>query len=140
MITSGLKAGDKVVIDGVDRLRDGAKVKVADPAAAGAGRPGGRSGIGGEGSAAGSTKGAGQHHKHRHDQSGAAEDRRRPPRPPIRRLRPTRPLKGQRQGAASSTAPAPASPTTAGGASAGRRGADCRRAGWGLRAMRLMRL
>ena len=30
MITSGLKAGDKVVIDGVDRLRDGAKVKVVD--------------------------------------------------------------------------------------------------------------
>jgi len=38
VITSGLKAGDKVVIDGVDRLRDGAKVKVADPAAAGADR------------------------------------------------------------------------------------------------------
>ncbi|HEX9170965.1 MAG TPA: MdtA/MuxA family multidrug efflux RND transporter periplasmic adaptor subunit, partial [Roseiarcus sp.] len=40
--SSGLKAGDKVVIDGVDRLRDGAKVKVAEsppspgaPAAAG---------------------------------------------------------------------------------------------------------
>jgi len=30
VIASGLKAGDKVVIDGVDRLRDGAKVKVAD--------------------------------------------------------------------------------------------------------------
>ena len=30
VITSGLKAGDKVVIDGVDRLRDGAKVKVVD--------------------------------------------------------------------------------------------------------------
>ena len=28
-ITSGLAAGDKVVIDGVDRLRDGAKVTVA---------------------------------------------------------------------------------------------------------------
>ena len=29
-ITSGLSAGDKVVIDGVDRLRDGAKVRVVD--------------------------------------------------------------------------------------------------------------
>ena len=39
VITSGLAAGDKVVIDGVDRLRDGAKVKMVDHAAAG-GRPG----------------------------------------------------------------------------------------------------
>ena len=30
VIASGLKAGDKVVIDGVDRLRDGAKVKVVE--------------------------------------------------------------------------------------------------------------
>jgi membrane fusion protein, multidrug efflux system len=30
VIASGLKAGDKVVIDGVDRLRDGAKVNVVD--------------------------------------------------------------------------------------------------------------
>jgi membrane fusion protein, multidrug efflux system len=30
VIVSGLTAGDKVVIDGVDRLRDGAKVKVVD--------------------------------------------------------------------------------------------------------------
>src|ERR1700734_492260 len=37
VITSGLKAGDKVVIDGVDRLRDGATVKVVDsPASPGA--------------------------------------------------------------------------------------------------------
>ncbi len=35
-IASGLAAGDKVVIDGVDRLRDGAKVRVVDGAAAGA--------------------------------------------------------------------------------------------------------
>ena len=42
VIASGLKAGDKVVIDGVDRLRDGAKVKVVDnsptPDAAAAGQ------------------------------------------------------------------------------------------------------
>ena len=30
-ITDGLKAGDKVVIDGLDRLRDGAKITVAPP-------------------------------------------------------------------------------------------------------------
>jgi membrane fusion protein, multidrug efflux system len=30
-ITNGLAPGDKLVIDGVDRLRDGAKVKLADP-------------------------------------------------------------------------------------------------------------
>ncbi len=35
-ITSGLAAGDRVVIDGVDRLRDGAKVTVADEAGASA--------------------------------------------------------------------------------------------------------
>ena len=40
VITSGLKVGDKVVIDGVDRLRDGATVKVVDSPASprGAGR------------------------------------------------------------------------------------------------------
>ncbi len=68
-ITQGLAPGDKVVIDGVDRLRDGAKVRLADAAAAqgeegqgqdpaprrhsggGAGGAGGhrRSGPGGEG-------------------------------------------------------------------------------------------
>ena len=36
-ITSGLAAGDKVVIDGVDRLRDGAKVTVAGEPASGPG-------------------------------------------------------------------------------------------------------
>src|SRR6202034_4220877 len=40
VITSGLAAGDKVVIDGVDRLRDGATVKVVDRAAAGGGQAG----------------------------------------------------------------------------------------------------
>ena len=75
VITSGLKAGDKVVIDGVDRLRDGAKVKVVDRPAAGGGQAGAGQGAeqGGEGSAAGSGNDNGQHHRHRHDQSGAAE-------------------------------------------------------------------
>src|SRR5277367_3195200 len=44
VIVSGLAAGDKVVIDGVDRLRDGAKVKIAEPAAAGAGQAGAAAG------------------------------------------------------------------------------------------------
>ena len=70
VITSGLAAGDKVVIDGVDRLRDGAKVKVVDQAAAGAARPGARRG----GSAAGSTNGDGQRHGRRHDQAGATDN------------------------------------------------------------------
>ena len=75
VITSGLKAGDKVVIDGVDRLRDGVKVKVVDnPATAGA-QAGTGQGLeqGGLGSAAGSA------------------ERRRPassaPRRPVRRRR-----------------------------------------------------
>src|SRR5271169_5967804 len=57
VITSGLAEGDKIVIDGVDRLRDGAKVKVVDHAPAGVGQAGTGAGpgSGGEGSAAGST-------------------------------------------------------------------------------------
>jgi membrane fusion protein, multidrug efflux system len=35
-ISSGLKAGDNVVIDGIDRLRDSAKVRIVDGATAGA--------------------------------------------------------------------------------------------------------
>ena len=74
VIASGLKAGDKVVIDGVDRLRDGATVKVVEspgsPGAQGAGGEGREQGGGPE---AGSASGAGQHHRHRHDQAGAGE-------------------------------------------------------------------
>jgi multidrug efflux system membrane fusion protein len=75
VITSGLAAADKVVIDGVDRLRDGAKVKVVDnPPTTGAQATAGQ-GLeqGKEGSAAGSANGDGQHHRHRRDQSGAGE-------------------------------------------------------------------
>jgi multidrug efflux system membrane fusion protein len=73
VIASGLKAGDKVVIDGVDRLRDGAKVKVVDsPASAGAQAAAG-DGLeqGAGGAAAGSANGNGQHHRHRHEEAGA---------------------------------------------------------------------
>jgi multidrug efflux system membrane fusion protein len=117
VITSGLKAGDKVVIDGVDRLRDGAKVKVVERAAAGNGQAGAGAGpgSGGEGSAAGS----GQHHKHRHDQPGAAEGSAAPgaatnPAPATDAAAP-----GPAQGEASPTAPAPASPTPQGAAPSG---------------------
>jgi len=52
VIASGLKAGDKVVIDGVDRLRDGAKVTVVDnpptPEAEAAAGQGQQPGLGGQ--------------------------------------------------------------------------------------------
>jgi multidrug efflux system membrane fusion protein len=120
VIKSGLKPGDKVVIDGVDRLRDGAKVKVVDPAAAGAGQAG--AGAAAESGGEGSAKGAGQHHKHRHDQSGAAEDS-----APPAATNPGAPndtaAHGPPQGEAAPAAPTPAGPTPQGaqpsGASAG---------------------
>ena len=120
VITSGLAAGDKVVIDGVDRLRDGAKVKVVDHTAAGNGQAGTGTGPGGgEGSTTGSTNGGGQHHKHRHDQSGAAEDSA----PPAAATNPAPAADASSQGAASggpsSTAPSPVSPTTQSAAPSG---------------------
>ena len=72
VISSGLASGDKVVIDGVDRLRDGAKVKVVDNPPIGAAQG---SGPGQEqADPAGAAKGEGQHHRHRHAQPGAGED------------------------------------------------------------------
>ncbi|HEY1454618.1 MAG TPA: MdtA/MuxA family multidrug efflux RND transporter periplasmic adaptor subunit [Roseiarcus sp.] len=73
VITSGLKSDDKVVIDGVDRLRDGATVKVVDAPASPGGQAAAGGGLeqGGEESAAGSANGAGQHHRHRQNQTGA---------------------------------------------------------------------
>jgi membrane fusion protein, multidrug efflux system len=114
VITSGLAGGDKVVIDGVDRLRDGAKVKIAEPAAAGGGQAGAAAG-----SAGGSTNGAGQHHKHRHDQSGATEN----PETPAAAANPAPAAGTSTQeaapGAASSTTPAPVPSTAPGSASSG---------------------
>ncbi len=46
VIVSGLTAGENVVIDGVDRLRDGAKVVVRNGGGAAAGAPAGASGAG----------------------------------------------------------------------------------------------
>jgi multidrug efflux system membrane fusion protein len=60
VIASGLKAGDKVVIDGVDRLRDGAKVNVVDnPPSAG------------PQAAAGEEQGEAHRLRHSHDGQGA---------------------------------------------------------------------
>ena len=95
VITSGLAAGDKVVIDGVDRLRDGAKVKVVDHAAAGerAGwsrkcgvgrrRLRGRVRAGQRSASSASPRPVGRHWRFC------------PVPPPIRRPRRTRPLTGQ---------------------------------------------
>jgi membrane fusion protein, multidrug efflux system len=71
VITSGLAGGDKVVIDGVDRLRDGAKVKIADPAAAGGGQAG--AGVGLKPGDETSANGSGHRHHPPGGQSGGAE-------------------------------------------------------------------
>ena len=47
-VTSGLQAGERVIVDGVDRIREGAKVEVTEP---GGGTRGPRSGAGGAGGA-----------------------------------------------------------------------------------------
>ena len=121
VITSGLAAKDKVVIDGVDRLRDGAKVKVVDHATPGAGQSGAGAGpgSGGEGSGAGSTNGGGQHHHRRHDQSGAGEDSAAPAAPPNPAPATDASSQGAAPGRASSTTPAPASPATPSAARSG---------------------
>jgi membrane fusion protein, multidrug efflux system len=115
VITSGLAAGDKVVIDGVDRLRDGAKVKVVDnpPTAAAQGSGQGQDRAGGRSAAdpAGSANSQGRHHRRRGDQPNAGEG-------------------SPASDGASSTAPAASGPTTpapaspaAPGASTGRNAA-----------------
>src|SRR5277367_512161 len=114
VITSGLAGGDKVVIDGVDRLRDGAKVKIAEPAAAGAGQAGAAAGsaAGTNGSGAGSTNGGGQHHHRRHDQSGAGEDSAAPAAPTNPAPATDASSQGAAPGRASSATSAPASPAS----------------------------
>jgi membrane fusion protein, multidrug efflux system len=108
VITSGLKAGDKVVIDGVDRLRDGAKVKVVDHPAAGGAQAGAGEGLGpsSDGSAAGSANGGSQHHRHRHDQPGAAENSA----PPAAANGPAPPTGADAQGAAAPNASSQTTP------------------------------
>jgi membrane fusion protein, multidrug efflux system len=80
-VSTGLAVGDKVVIDGADRLREGAKVTVrngqaAEAAPAGAGKAGAAPGDGDQGTKpADSTQpdASGQHqHKHRQNQGAGA--------------------------------------------------------------------
>ena len=60
-VLEGLASGDKVVTDGTDKLREGAKVEVIDAAARGSGKPGAgnRSGAGAAGAGAGASAGTG---------------------------------------------------------------------------------
>jgi membrane fusion protein, multidrug efflux system len=95
VISSGLASGDKVVIDGVDRLRDGAKVKVVDNPPIGAAQEAGQGQE--QADPAGSGRGEGQHHRHRHAQPGAGEDS-----PAAGAASPTTPAAG---GAATQSAP-----------------------------------
>ena len=61
VIESGVKAGERVVTDGMDRLRDGMRVEIADRTpkgdGKGGGRKGGKGGKGGDAAAAGAAKG-----------------------------------------------------------------------------------
>ena len=97
VITSGLKAGDKVVIDGVDRLRDGATVKVVDGPASPAGQAAAGGGL--EQSGGASEAGSAQHHRRRRDQAGAADGSATPGAPlrPARRRRRARPARPVRR-------------------------------------------
>jgi multidrug efflux system membrane fusion protein len=68
-ISKGLEAGEAVVIDGVDRLRDGSRVTVAPSDAGGGGAAAPASG---QGDDAASGSGQGGHHKHgQHWQGGS---------------------------------------------------------------------
>jgi multidrug efflux system membrane fusion protein len=74
VVTDGLAVGDKVVIDGADRLREGSKVKVSTAKADG-GAAGADGAAGGAGRGSGSGDGSGQHqHRHRQGAGDAATD------------------------------------------------------------------
>jgi membrane fusion protein, multidrug efflux system len=67
-IKQGLKPGDQVVIDGADKLRDGAKVQLRHPTGtAVAGHPASGSGQGGQGGQ------GGHHHQHSQQQGGSQQ-------------------------------------------------------------------
>jgi membrane fusion protein, multidrug efflux system len=68
-VESGLSPGDRVVTDGADRLRDGAKVSI--PANTGPPGSGGRDGAGGRGGAGGGNGAGGRQHHHRQQQDGS---------------------------------------------------------------------
>jgi multidrug efflux system membrane fusion protein len=74
VVTDGLAVGEKVVIDGADRLREGSKVKLATARADG-GAAGPDGAAGGSGRGSGSGDGSGQHqHRHRQGAGDAATD------------------------------------------------------------------
>jgi len=80
-VTAGLSPGDRVVTDGADRLRDGAKVSIPDtastPAAAGAGRRGTNGHHSGEGQG-GDRSGTHEHGNWQHHKRPQQDDSSRP--------------------------------------------------------------
>jgi multidrug efflux system membrane fusion protein len=72
-ITKGLVAGDKVVIDGVDRLRDGAKVALAENTTAQAAEGQGQDQALPRHSGGAGDTGDPQGHRHRHGQGGGQD-------------------------------------------------------------------
>ncbi|GGC90597.1 efflux RND transporter periplasmic adaptor subunit [Undibacterium terreum] len=70
-ITSGLQAGEKVITEGADRLKDGAKVTLPGDRPAGKGGANGAAGAGSAGSAGGE-KGKGRHRQQSAGEAGTA--------------------------------------------------------------------
>ena len=68
-ITKGLAAGDQVVIDGVDRLRDGSKVKIAEATPGDEAKSNDAKGDGAK-SDDGKSNASGEHRHHRHGAAG----------------------------------------------------------------------
>jgi membrane fusion protein, multidrug efflux system len=114
VIASGLKAGDKVVIDGVDRLRDGATVKVVDGPASPAGQAAAGGGL--EQSGGAPAAGSAEHHRRRHDQAGSGDGSASPDAasPASRATQAGQPSKDGPAGGASTESAAPAAATTQG--------------------------
>jgi multidrug efflux system membrane fusion protein len=73
VVSNGLAAGEKVVIDGADRLRDGARIRLA-PATQDGGPAGTDGPARGVGKGGGSGDGSGQHQHHHRQQGDAATD------------------------------------------------------------------
>jgi multidrug efflux system membrane fusion protein len=76
-VTDGLSPGDRVVTDGADRLRDGAKVSIPEAKSAAPAAAGGRTGPNGRRSGNGQNgyHGNGQHHRHsQQDEAGGKDD------------------------------------------------------------------
>ena len=70
VVTQGLALGEKVVVDGADRLRDGSKVRLAAAAAASAGAAGSGAPVGADAPTGDSAQH--QHHRHKTDDGAGA--------------------------------------------------------------------